>query len=320
MAWNFNCMSCYKSCAVWQASVLSGSGEMPPKEEDDGEPEWERVDDPGGLLACTHPYMHLRCKKPVCMGARRRGSGSLLRCSFSLEWGLFFAGSDASEPPVFVLNDSDEAGAGAHGNDGTEGSESLDSFIVRDELDEAAVASGCGVPYFAMSASLQQHVPIAWPCRPSAQLAPLPLSTFLHPRCQATHSAAGTQVIYSLSACHCAACFPTAKPHRDTYLDNTKTCFQHIHQAPWMRHNREGKLTSPLAGVELPFVHADLEESFHQYLDYLLFSLADPDYPAKVATDARQQRLYMRAVRRVEEGELAHWRCGPASASCSCCR
>ena len=80
---------------------------------------------------------------------------------------------------------------------------------------------------------------------------------------------------------------------------------------------RAAKLVSPLAGFELPFVHADLEECFHQYLDYLLFSLADPGYPEKVAADARQHRLYTRAIRRVEEDELAHWRCVNCPSACA---
>ena len=69
-------------------------------------------------------------------------------------------------------------------------------------------------------------------------------------------------------------------------------------------------MTSPLAGLGLsrPFRTPELEECFHLYLDYLLFSLADPEFEAKVEASPSQRQQYRAALRRVEEGELARWR------------
>lgn len=63
----------------------------------------------------------------------------------------------------------------------------------------------------------------------------------------------------------------------------------------------------PLEGLGL-LHRPELRESFDLYLDYLLYSLADPDLEAKLEADQHQRRLYLVAVKRVEEEELARWR------------
>ena len=64
---------------------------------------------------------------------------------------------------------------------------------------------------------------------------------------------------------------------------------------------------SPLQGLGL-LQRPELRASFDLYLDYMLYSLADPDFEAKLETDQRQRREYLTAVKRIEEEELATWR------------
>ncbi|CAL8466622.1 g6158 [Coccomyxa elongata] len=69
-----------------------------------------------------------------------------------------------------------------------------------------------------------------------------------------------------------------------------------------------GAVSSPLEGLGLTFQRPDLRASFDLYLDYLLYSLADRDFEAKLDADQRQRREYLAAVKRIEEEELATWR------------
>lgn len=68
-------------------------------------------------------------------------------------------------------------------------------------------------------------------------------------------------------------------------------------------------VSSPLLGLGLPYQRPELKESFSLYLDYLVYCLADPDYEAKVDADRQQRRAYLPAVKKIEEEELATWRC-----------
>jgi hypothetical protein len=56
-----------------------------------------------------------------------------------------------------------------------------------------------------------------------------------------------------------------------------------------------------------------LEESFRLYLDYLLYTLVDPEFDDSLAAKPEDKQQYMRAVHKIEREELATWRCLPAS-------
>ncbi len=68
-------------------------------------------------------------------------------------------------------------------------------------------------------------------------------------------------------------------------------------------------MKSPLEGLGLPYQRPELKASFNLYLDYLLYSLADPEFEAKLEADRHQRQQYLQAVKRIEEEELATWRC-----------
>jgi len=68
------------------------------------------------------------------------------------------------------------------------------------------------------------------------------------------------------------------------------------------------EVASPLEGLGLPYQRPELKDSFFVYLDYLLYSLADPDFQDKLEADQTKRREYLRAVKRIEEEELATWR------------
>ena len=94
--------------------------------------------------ASPHAWLRGACDLPL-----------FLICMYPEQWCLHPAGSDAAEPPVVVLDDSDEGGgqeAGAQDNGGGESSESLDSFIVRDEPDAGAGDDGCGLSHWLANA------------------------------------------------------------------------------------------------------------------------------------------------------------------------
>lgn len=66
---------------------------------------------------------------------------------------------------------------------------------------------------------------------------------------------------------------------------------------------------SPLERLGLSLQRPELRASFDLFLDYLLYSLADQEFEAKLDADQRQRREYLAAVKRIEEEELARWRC-----------
>ncbi|EIE26346.1 hypothetical protein COCSUDRAFT_64448 [Coccomyxa subellipsoidea C-169] len=101
---------------------------------------------------------------------------------------------------------------------------------------------------------------------------------------------------------------PSASPAGESESEESLQDFIEKDTAEEAGTGPRSAVKSPLEGLGLPYQRPELKASFNLYLDYLLYSLADPEFEAKLEADRHQRQQYLQAVKRIEEEELATWR------------